>query len=374
MFRRSISSASPEPGGAALLPLLLAVLLIPTAATGQERLDADAGLGDGGALEDEAEGDLEGPAPAPEIEATGPEPGKDSRGKVLVLPTRTDADGSDDAATFDVLMAAALQEIGFEVVEPEAIDDEIKRGIPTLDEATDLYLDLKLEEALAAARAVRDEEVARHGDLLDWEEITEAELFMVKVLLDLGRVNEALDTAVEILVRHPALRLDPVTYSPAMQALWLAAIERGMARQPTEPEDQELSGLGEAVGVNWVTAAVRKKNLDDTTWLIIKLVPAGKAERASRHPVALGPRGWWARDVRLALEERFPPPPDPVPEIPPVEPPPGGGEDEVAPWYKTWWFWTIVGAVVVGGTAGGLSGYYANKDENPQVTMDPGWE
>ncbi len=296
----------------------------------------------------------------------------DEFGRVLVLATQTDAAGASDAATFDVLLATALQEIGFQVVETRTVLDKLHDGVPGLGRARELYLDLKLEEALQLATEVRDTHRARHGHLVAGEGIAAAELFMVQVLLDLGRVNEALEIAVDILVRHPQLRLDPVEYSPAMQALWLAAVERSAARQPEDPGDEELSRLGATVGVDWVAAAVRKVNPDGEVWLVIRLVPSGGAEEPSRHPVELGPRGWWARNVRLALQERFPPPEPDLPPPPPVAPPGNGEQDKVKKtlWYKSWWFWTVVGVVVVGGTAGGISGYYSSQDSTPRVEAD----
>ena len=99
--------------------------------------------------------------------------GRDSKGRVLVIPTRTDAEGAQDSATFDVLLAAALQEIGFDVVELGQVTDGLRREVPSLERARELYLDLKLEEALEQATGVRDAHTSNHGDLVDWEEIAE---------------------------------------------------------------------------------------------------------------------------------------------------------------------------------------------------------
>jgi len=318
------------------------------------------------------------PIAAPEGPEVPVAAGEEERGlgRVLVLPTRATSDGGADAATFDVLLASALQEIGFQVVDlkqdPAVV--RLDEEAPALERARELYLAMSLEEALAVATGARDDYLERHGALIAGEGLREAELFIVQLLLDLGRVTEALDMAVEVLVRHPQLRLDPVRYSPAMQALWLAAIERGADREPLEPGREALAELGREIGVGWVAAAVRKRTPDGSLWLAIVLVPVDDAESSSRHSIELGPRASWARDIRSALEERFPPPPPPP--MPP-DPDPGGEEPdpivEKHPWYKSWWFWTLVGVVVVGGTAGGLGGYYSSKNETPEVTGDL-WE
>ena len=236
-------------------------------------------------------------------------------------------------------------------------------------------MSMDLERALALAREVRQAHLDHRGDLLGGERLTEAELFMVQLLLDLRRVPEALDLGVKILMRRPGLRLDPVEHSPAMQALWFAAIERRSGRQPVEPSKERLTELGQSTHADWVAAAVIKRARDDVVSLVITLVSTKRGVEPSRHSIRLGKRSWWATEIRGALEERFPlsKPQETITQKLPDGPEEGDEIDEKTPWYKTWWFWTAVGVAVVGGTVGGIAGYNASKSDNHTTTMDPGW-
>jgi hypothetical protein len=287
---------------------------------------------------------------------------------VLVLPTRIPVEAGVDGATLDVLLATELEELGFEVHDAEVVCEQLDADAPGLDTARDAYLDMNLEGALEHATAVRDAHLAHRGDLLADPNLAEAELFMTKVLLDLGRQTEAAALAAEILLRQPDLRLDPAEHSQSMLALWSATVLGQAGRDPRPPTEEELAAFGREVGVDWVVAGVWRADEQQAASMLVLVVPTGGDEAPSRHELALGPRSRWAGAVRVALLERFPPPPPPAPPPPPPGMPPGpddpnGEVDGETEWYKTWWFWTVVGAVVVGGTAGAVGGYFATREE-----------
>jgi len=275
---------------------------------------------------------------------------------VLVLPTRVpDADAAS-RATFDLLIATSLQELGFAVVDNEKTAAALDASTPDLAQARELYLGLRFPEALEAARAIRVDILSHHGDLLCDSRLTEAELLMVRTLLDLGELEEARSLAGAVLEREPGLRLDPVESPPAMQALWVAALEKRSGMQPKEQAADDLVAIGKAAGAAYAVAATAKRTPDGVGWLVLQIVPTAGPGGPSRHPMALGARGTWARAVRLKLEERFPPPPSEVaatPVVPVVPPGPTDGKKKV--WYKSWWFWTGVGIVVVGGAVVGIA-------------------
>lgn len=329
---------------------LMLCLAAPLAARAQVE---DAPSGDASVAE------AEGP-PAPDEPA-------EEREQVLVLPSRTPVDAGVDGATLDVLLASVLQELGFEVRDAQVVCEQLDASAPTLGEARDAYLDMDLEGALASATAVRDAHLEHRGDLLADPGLTEAELFMVQVLIDMGRQTAAAELAAQILIRRPDLRLDPGDHSPTMLALWSATVLGQAGRDPTAPSDEELAAIGRQVGVEWVVVGVWRSAPESGATMLVLVVPTGGEEPPSRHEVALGPRSGWAGAVRVALVERFPPPAPPSRAAPPGLPPgpdgSGGQVDEDGKWYKTWWFWTIVGAVVVGGTAGAVGGYYASREE-----------
>ncbi len=365
------SSAFREAQGPLRLLLLATFMLIPLHSAGQDArsLSHDAGVTDGSPDETNSETGESGPPDMPPKDAGG------TVGSILILPTRTGTEGVGDAATFDVLLASAFREVGFTVMDTGKIVEGLHVKTPDLDEAREAYLNMDIEQALALAREVRQVHLDHRGDLLGGDGLTEAELFMVQLLLDLRRVPEALDLGVEILMRHPGLRLDPVEYSPAMQALWLAAIERRAGRQPVEPSRERLAELGRSTHADWVTAAIIKRAQDDSVRLVITLVSTKPGVKPSRHSIRLGKRSWWATEIRLGLEERFPvaKPQEAITEKLPGGPEEGDEIDEKTPWYKTWWFWTAVGVAVVGGTVGGIAGYNASKSDDHTTTMDPGW-
>jgi len=316
------------------------------------------------------------PAVVPTVEPEGPpapsEQPSEERGKVLVLPTRMPVEAGVDGDTLDVLLASVLQELAFEVRDAAVVCAQLDADAPGLEAAREAYLDMDLEGALENAEAVRDAHLAHRGDLLADPGLTEAELFMVQVLIDLGRQNEAAELAARILVREPALRLDPADHSQTMLALWSATVLGQTGRNPKAPSEEELAAFGREIGVDWVVVGVWRDGEDKGASLLVLVVPTGGDEAPSRHELALGPRARWAGAVRAALLERFPPPPPPTPPGPPPGLPPGDGDgqtDDGGEWYTSWWFWTVVGAVVVGGTAGAIGGYYATREEQrPAVT------
>jgi hypothetical protein len=344
---------------------LLVCLAAPLVATAQVEQDATAGEP---VAEAAVTAEDEGP-PAPD------EPAEELE-QVLVLPSLTPVDAGVDGATLDVLLASVLQDLGFEVRDARVVNEQLDADAPTLAKARDSYLDMNLEGALTHATAVRDAHLAHGGDLLADPQLTEAELFMAQVLIDMGRQNEAAALAARILLRRPDLRLDPADHSPTMLALWSATVLGQAGRDPKAPAEDELAAFGRDVGVDWIVVGVWRSGTESAASMLVLVVPTGGGEQPSRHEVVLGPRSRWAGSVRTALLERFPPPAPPTPPGPPPGLPPdpngsNGQVDEDGKWYKTWWFWTIVGAVVVGGTAGAVGGYYANREEqSPQVTGD----
>jgi hypothetical protein len=300
----------------------------------------------------------EGP-PAPEAES------------VLVLPTRVPQALAAERATFDLLIATSLQELGFTVVDAGRAAKELDASAADLTRARELYLDLRFEEALAAARAVREAHLAHRGDLLGDPALTAAELMMVRVSLDLGDQPQALELAVAVLEREPGLRLDPVDYPPAMQALWVAALDKQAAMQPKEHAVESLAAVGRRAGTTYVAAAMAKRTPDGVDWLVLQIVPTAEGGQPSRHPMILGERGTWSKAVRLKLEERFPPPAPEVatgPLIPVVPPGPTDGGKKV--WYKSWWFWGSVGLVVVAGAVVGIAIGVDKGDSSGSIGTD----
>ena len=324
------------------------------------------------------------PAEEPAAEAEGPpapvaqpaEQPTEEREQVLVLPTRVPVEAGVDGSTLDVLLASELEELGFEVRDAEVVSAQLDADAPSLDAARDAYLNMNLEGALEHATAVRDAHLKHRGDLLADPNLAEAELFMVQVLIDLGRQIEAAELAARILVRQPDLRLDPADHSQSMLALWSATVLGQAGRNPKPPTEQELAAFGREVGVDWVVAGVWRSYDQQAASMLVLVVPTNGDETPSRHELELGPRSRWAGAVRTALLERFPPPPPPTPPVPTPGMPPGPGDpngevDDDGEWYKTWWFWTVVGAVVVGGTAGAIGGYYSTREEpNPTTGGD----
>jgi hypothetical protein len=370
------SSAFREAPGPGRLLLLSTLMIIPLHSVGQDAksFSHDAGVTDGSPDETDNEIGEHGPPDMPPKDAAIPG-NVGAVGNILILPTCAGTEGVGDTATFDVLLSSAFREVGFTVMDTGKIIEGLHADSPDLNEAREAYLSMDLERALALVQELRQVHLDHRGDLLGEEGLIEAELFMVQLLLDLGRVPEALDLGVEILMRRPGLRLDPVEYSPAMQALWFAAIERRSGRQPVDHSKQQLTELGQSTHANWVAAALTARDQDDVVSLVITLVSTKGGVESSRHSIRLGKRSWWATEIRLVLEERFPKsePQETIPPQIPDGPKEGDEIDEKTPWYKTWWFWTAVGVAVVGGTVGGIAGYNASKSDDHTTTMDPGW-
>lgn len=280
-----------------------------------------------------------------------------------MLPTRVPPADADERGTFDLLLATALQELDLSVVDAAELLRELDAPGPDLSEARELYLGLRLDAALDAAAKARDAHLAHGGDLLCDPGLTEAELMMVRILLDLGRPREAEEIAARVLEREPGLRLDPVDSPPSMQALWITALERREGTAPAEHDVDALAAAAAEAGAEYAVAGVRKRASRGGDWLVVQIVPASGPERPSRQPQRLGPRGSWARDVQSALEARFGPAapesalaPLPLPAVP------SGDRKEKKVWYKTWWFWTTVGIVVVGGVAIGVGAWASAED------------
>ncbi|HUT78345.1 MAG TPA: hypothetical protein VM285_11695 [Polyangia bacterium] len=318
----------------------------------------------------------EGP-PVPD--ATGAER-RAGPGSVLVLPTRTPALSTVDGGALDLLLATALQDLAFEVLDPAGVLEAFHRGAPGLEQARAAYLDMRLEDALRLARDERERHLAHRGDLLRDPRLQGAELFMVQVLMDLGREGEATTVAEGILERNPMLRLDPAEYAPQVQALWASVVERRTGNAVGVPAEGELRELAVLLEADWLALAICNGNEAGEPGLLLRLVPADPMEQFSDHRAALETPATWGNAVRGLLLERFPPPAPADatvadgggPDGPAV--PPGDVEAEAPPWYRRWWFWTAVGVVVLGGTAGAVGGYYANKDPgDPRVTADFSW-
>lgn len=292
-------------------------------------------------------------ASAAEPAAEGPP--KPAGQTVLVLPTRVPIAEAASRATLDLLIVTALEELGFAVTDAGQAAKRLDASAPDLGEARELHLGLHLRESFEAARAVREAHLAHRGDLLAEPALAEVELLMMRTLLDLGERDAAFELALLMLEREPGLRLDPVEHPPAMQAVWLSALEKRAAWQPREHAPEAVAALGKAIGTRWVVAAIAKRTADGAEWLVLQIVPTGGDEKPSRHPMVLGERGTWAKGLRLKLEERFPPPPPEIagPSVPtPPEQPP---EDGKKIWYKSWWFWGAVGLVVVGSAVAGIA-------------------
>lgn len=310
-------------------------------------------------------------APAAVAESSPEGPPGPARKRALVLPTRVPAAGAEERATFDLLLATALEELGLTVIDAAEVVRRIDDPGPDLSQARELYLGLKLDAALEAASGARGVHLAHRGDLLGDPGLTEAELMMVRILLDLGRPAEAGELAAGVLAREPDLRLDPVDNPPAMQALWIAALDGLAGAAPGEHDAGALATAAREAGADYAVAGVRKRTARGEDWLVVQIAPASPAGEPSRQPVRLGPRGSWARDVQGALEMRFGPArpetaaaPAPLPAVPP-----GDGKEKKV-WYRTWWFWTTVGIVVVGGVAIGV-GAWASAEDGLGIDYDP---
>ncbi|MCP4676511.1 MAG: hypothetical protein GY854_13555 [Deltaproteobacteria bacterium] len=299
------------------------------------------------------------------------------RPTVLVLPARTNPGSEVDSSAIDVLLTSGLEDLGVKVVDKRKKQRSCRKGAPKMDKARSSYLDMDLEIALDQADEVRKNQLNAHGDLLGCSDLTEAELFMVQVLLDLGRKKEATMLAEQILARQPLRRLDPAKYTPAMLALWDDVVRRKASMNLTEPDSERLSEVGREAGVEWVVMGTCAGSGQGEDRLSVLVVPVDREGPAARHIVTLGTEGQWATSVRAALATQFPPPPDETssadePAMPIANT--ASKKDTKKKWYKSWWFWTAVGAVVVGGTAGAVGGYYANQNDGPSdMTMNSPW-
>ncbi len=286
--------------------------------------------------------------------------------RALVLPARTSVEAEVDGAAIDVLLTSGLEDLGVKVVDQRKKRRSCDSATPKMDKARASYLDLNLEEALDQAGQVRRKQLEAHGDLLGCRDLTEAELFMVQVLLDLGRKKEAMLLAEQILARQPLRRLDPAKYTPAMLALWAEVIRRKAGDEMLEPDSRRLSALGREAGVEWVVVGTCAGSGSEGEHLSVLVVPVDQNEGAKRHLVTLGSQGQWATSVREALAIEFPPTTTEMSQDTTIPIPAALDDSKSADskkvWYRSWWFWTAVGAVVVGGTAGAIGGYYANQD------------
>ncbi len=303
---------------------------------------------------------------------------EEPRPTVLVLPARTNPGSEVGSSVIDVLLTSGLEDLGVDVVGKRKKRQNCRRGAPKMDEARSSYLDMELETALDQADEVRKNQLNAHGDLLGCSDLTEAELFMVQVLLDLGRKKEATMLAEQILARQPLRRLDPGKYTPAMLALWDDVVRRKVNADPAVPDSKRLFEVGREAGVEWVVMGTCAGSGKGEDRLSVLVVPVDKEGPTARHVVTLGTEGQWATSVRAALATQFPPPLDETsnadgPAMPIADT--STKQDTKKKWYKSWWFWTAVGAVVVGGTAGAVGGYYANQNDGASdMTMNPGWE
>jgi hypothetical protein len=318
----------------------------------------------------------EGP-PRPDDDGERP---REKPGTVLVLPARTPPRSPVDGGAIDLLLATALQDLGFEVVDRAHVLEGFHQETPGMDQARAAYLDMRLEDALRLARAERERHMEHRGDLLRDPALEEAELLMVQLLVALEREDEAAEVADGMLEGNPGLRLDPAEYAPQVQALWASVLERRSGQPVPVPSREELRKLARLWGVDWLALAVTEGGADRKVSMALYLVPAAAEGEPSEHRTPLGTTATWGNAIRLLLLERFPPPAAPEPaagEGGGAGPPPGAGdgaEVEPPPWYRRWWFWTAVGVVVGGATAGAVGGYYANKDPgDPRVTADFAW-
>lgn len=295
--------------------------------------------------------------------------------RALVLPARTAVGSEIDSAAIDVLINSSLEDLGIDAIDGRRPQERCAAHAADLAEAKQRYLDLDLAGALTLAERTRDEEIAAFGDLLGCTELVETELLVVKILADLGRRDEARFAAEKILARKPGFSLDPAKYTPLVQAIWAAALERRSGVSPEVPDTSRLFALGRAVRVDWIAVGIgssRPKGSEGESLRIV-LVPTMEGASPVERSVALGASDKWASAVRRTLTEVFPESPAEAfsaSGLAAVDP---EGVDDKPPWYKSWWFWTVVGVVVVGGTAGAVGGYYANQEEpSPDVTMSPG--
>lgn len=301
-------------------------------------------------------------------------------GSVIVLPTRTPIRSPVDGGAVDLLLAMAFQDLGFEVMDRDTVLDAFHADARGLDEARGAYLDMRLEDALRLARIERESHLAHRGDLLRDQDLQEAELFMVQVLMDLGRGDEAAAVAAGLLEANPSLRLDPAEYAPQVQALWASVVEsRAGVAARLSPAD-ELRELAALVGADWLALAAWSSDDSSEPGLRLRLVPVRPDEEVTEHFGTLGTPATWGNTLRgMLLERFFPPEPETDVAFGPGsrhEPgiPADGVEADPSPWYRRWWFWAAVGVVVAGAAAGAVGGYYANKDSgDPEVTADFQW-
>ncbi|MDD5307050.1 MAG: hypothetical protein PHU25_06985 [Deltaproteobacteria bacterium] len=301
-----------------------------------------------------------------------PEPASLPR-KVMVLPSQAPVGSGVDTSTIDVLMASAFQELGFEVVDEREVATRLAGASKAVEEARESYLNTDFEAALATLSAQREIDLANGGGLLALPRLRDTEILMAQVLVDLGRDTEAAALADGILARHPGLRLDPAEFSPAMQAVWAAAVQRCSGILPPDPAPAVLADLGRRAGVDWVALAAWSPSLDEGGRLSVTITPVTPSKQPSRHAAPLGPPPKWAQGVKALLAQRFPHP-SPVASGDAKAGPAAAKAEEDTPWYETWWFWTVVGVAVAGGVAGGVGGYYGTRDnERSGVDMDPGW-
>jgi hypothetical protein len=316
-------------------------------------------------------------APKPPI-AT--KPSSDSE-RALVLPTRARVGGTIEGPAVDVLLTTGLQNLGVTVVNRREKSSQCDARFVDLEKAKRQYLDMDLAGAFEMASMVREEQLARHADLLGCRELTEVELFMVQVLLDMKRADEARKLSVQILNRNPKLRLDPARFTPVAQAFWAEMIRSQKGLKPAEPDYERLSEIGRSTGVEWVVMGNCAGSTEDGEQVVVLIVPTEKDKQVTRHLMVFDAPSEWSATVREVLEEQFPKPvPDKVTLVSNMSPMPAqqsmatemGDVKSGNPWYKTWWFWTAVGVVVVGGTAGAVGGYYGSQDDNAtEVGMDP---
>lgn len=295
----------------------------------------------------------------------------------LVLPAKTGINGKVDSAAIDILLTSGLEDLGVQVMDIREGRRECNGGATGLGKARESYLDMDLEKALAQADEVREFQLEVYGDLLECPYLIEAELFMVQILLDLGKRDIAAEMAGRVLERHPLMRLDPAKYSPVMQSLWADTVAARSPQEVFEPDGQRLIGLGQKARVDWIVWGISAGSGEAGETLSVLLVPVNNGDGPVRHTVMLGSQGRWATSVRAALALQFPPPAGSLGndvEMSPVSIPMTAATIQKTRWYKSWWFWTIVGVAVVGGTAGAVGGYYANQDHGSgSVEYEPPW-
>jgi len=301
----------------------------------------------------------------------GPQKQKDSK-KVLVLPSLCSAQNSEDKATLDVLLATAFKNLDFDIVESKSVFNSFEHMGPSLALVKELYLDMQLDKALKFAEQIRQNHLNHYGNLLGETSLTEIELFLVQLYLDLEKEKKAMELAIEILDRNPELKLSPVDYSPTMQALWVKASDKHSRMQPHEFPKENMKKLGVLAKVDWVVSGIRKKAIDGIDWFIVVAISTNPKIKSSRHSIKLGLRTGWASDVYTELKKQY----APLKEKPayvqvPLLPTNQSQSDEKKEkkrWYKKWWVWTIVGVVVIGGTVGGIVAY-KNRDRETGISL-----